>query len=319
MDTAGKLEKAKIYRVDNLNQPVLTCLYNPGELGLNRVNKWSDKPQADKNVGQLAFAGGDPQSLKLDLFFDTTAGGTDVRLYTGILLNLMLVIDQHKVKVESYQVKEAHKVTKYKTETYTEQESYYEEAPVSQRLILSPFIRQKFYKQEGESYVEVSREEQRDEKLTLYVQKSRPVEKTRQVPYEEIEQRTVTKTREIRVPFKAPPLCVFGWGKFRSFEGYLKSVTVKFTAFLPNGTPVRATANTELVEYLDESRLAPQNPTSLSVARKTHLVLDGETLDWIAYEAYGDPGYWRHIAQANKLVNPRLLPPGLVLNLPPLV
>jgi hypothetical protein len=315
MVSSGKLEKAKIYRVDNLNQPVLTCLYNPAELAMNRVNKWSDKPQADKNVGQLAFAGGDPQSLKIDLFFDTTADSSDVRQYTGILLNLMLIVAQHKIKVETYQVKEAYQVTKYKTETYSEQETYYEETLY--RMSFS-FRRQTLYKREGDNYVEVSQDERRDEKITFYLQKTRSVQKSRQIPYQETEYRNVTKTREIRVPFKAPPLCVFGWGKFRSFEGYLKSVSIKFTAFLPDGTPVRATANTELVEYLDESRLAPQNPTSLSAARKTHLVLDGETLDWIAYEEYGDPGYWRHIAQANKLVNPRLLAPGLVLTLPPL-
>jgi nucleoid-associated protein YgaU len=249
MEFSGQLEKAKIYRADNLSRPVLTCLYNPAELSTGQVNRWSDQAQADKNVGQLTFAGGDPQSLKLDLFFDTSADGSDVRRYTSALLELMMVINQNRIKSGAAQVESnflSTLIQKVKAQT--------EGAPPPTPL----------------------------------------------------------------GPLKAPPLCVFGWGKFRSFEGYIRSVSIKFVAFLPNGTPIRAIANTDLVEYLDESRLAPQNPTSLGLARKTRIVLEGETIDWIAYEEYGDPNYWRHIAQANHLVNPKALPPGLILNLPPL-
>ncbi|NJM39843.1 MAG: LysM peptidoglycan-binding domain-containing protein [Anaerolineae bacterium] len=44
----------------------------------------------------------------------------------------------------------------------------------------------------------------------------------------------------------------------------------------------------------------------------------GETLDYIAYQHYGDAAQWRHIAQANNLLNPKNLRPGLVLKLTPL-
>lgn len=61
-----------------------------------------------------------------------------------------------------------------------------------------------------------------------------------------------------------------------------------------------------------------QNPTSYTEPRKTWVVREGERLDWIAYQEYGDPGYWRHIAEANNLANPFDLQPGLVLQLTPL-
>ena len=35
-----------------------------------------------------------------------------------------------------------------------------------------------------------------------------------------------------------------------------------------------------------------------------HTVLDGETLQSIAYRYYGDSGFWYQIAEANQIVNP---------------
>jgi len=42
-----------------------------------------------------------------------------------------------------------------------------------------------------------------------------------------------------------PPLYIFAW-KHRYVKCFVKSVNYTFTMFLPNGTPVRATANLEL-------------------------------------------------------------------------
>lgn len=35
-----------------------------------------------------------------------------------------------------------------------------------------------------------------------------------------------------------------------------------------------------------------------------HTVMDGETLQSIAYRYYGDSGYWYQIAEANRIINP---------------
>lgn len=43
-----------------------------------------------------------------------------------------------------------------------------------------------------------------------------------------------------------PPIFVFTWGQNRYLRCFIKSLTLKFTLFLPDGTPVRATADLKL-------------------------------------------------------------------------
>ncbi|MBA3533212.1 MAG: LysM peptidoglycan-binding domain-containing protein [Ardenticatenales bacterium] len=114
-----------------------------------------------------------------------------------------------------------------------------------------------------------------------------------------------------------PPYCKVSWGKYIFFEkALLSSLKVSYTLFLPDGTPIRAKAD---VSFEQISKETPgQNPTSRSEARKTWLVVEGETLDWIAYKEFGDPAKWRHIAETNNLKNPRTLRPGQLLKIVPL-
>ena len=51
---------------------------------------------------------------------------------------------------------------------------------------------------------------------------------------------------------------------------------------------------------------------------KIYRVAPGESLDFIAYQEYGDPALWKHIAATNNLSNPMDLRPGQVLKLVPL-
>lgn len=113
-----------------------------------------------------------------------------------------------------------------------------------------------------------------------------------------------------------PPYCHFEWGEFRLGPFVVKGVQTTYTLFLPNGTPVRARAQVSFESVGKE--LGAQNPTSGSEPRRTWLVVEGETLDWIAFQEYGDAGQWRHIAEANDLLDARDLRPGLLLRLPPL-
>lgn len=46
---------------------------------------------------------------------------------------------------------------------------------------------------------------------------------------------------------KRPPLCTFTWGsKMPVFKGVVESLNVKYTLFLPDGTPCRATVNLKM-------------------------------------------------------------------------
>jgi nucleoid-associated protein YgaU len=121
-----------------------------------------------------------------------------------------------------------------------------------------------------------------------------------------------------KTKLRRTPKCRFTWGNFISFEVYVTSVTLNFDMFNGNGVPLRAWANISFMQASEDSELKRQNPTSGSYARKIWTVLEGETLDWIAYQEYGDAAAWRHIAEVNNLHNPLSLVPGQLLKLTPL-
>lgn len=113
-----------------------------------------------------------------------------------------------------------------------------------------------------------------------------------------------------------PPKVQFSWGKAWSFEAVMASLSVTFTLFLPDGTPVRATAKVAFQQIQDTKEL-PQNPTSGGIGgERVRAVQEGDRLDLIAHEEYGDTALWRLIAEANGITNPRDLRPGSTLVIP---
>lgn len=108
----------------------------------------------------------------------------------------------------------------------------------------------------------------------------------------------------------------FQWGKLISFEAVIESINQTFTMFKADGTPLRAKVSVSFIQVPE--KVAGQNPTSRSESRKIWVVHEGQTLDWIAYQEYGDPAHWRYIAETNNLANPKDLRPGQILKLVPL-
>lgn len=114
-----------------------------------------------------------------------------------------------------------------------------------------------------------------------------------------------------------PPKVRFQWGAAWSFDAVITSITQKFTLFLPNGTPVRATLDVTFQQIKDDALMPKQNPTSGGVGgERVWIVSEGDTLAWIAYKEYGDSNEWRRIADANQLTQVRRLVPGAVLEIP---
>jgi len=118
----------------------------------------------------------------------------------------------------------------------------------------------------------------------------------------------------------APPICDLRWGQFNfpGFRGVLDHVSGRFTLFLSDGTPVRATLSVVFKEYIDVKVLVMEQPTHSADHRSMHVVRHGDRLDNIADDAYGDPDKWRAIAEANNLDDPTQLEPGYILIIPPL-
>jgi hypothetical protein len=118
-----------------------------------------------------------------------------------------------------------------------------------------------------------------------------------------------------------PPKCRIEWGgatNHLAFQCYIISCSIKYTMFNEDGIPIRATANLTLKEAMDREDRLPTNPTSIGEpGRRLRTVAEGDRLDWIAYEEYGDAREWRRLAEANHLHNPLDLRAGMVLAIPP--
>jgi len=108
----------------------------------------------------------------------------------------------------------------------------------------------------------------------------------------------------------APPICHFNWGDL-NFVGVLERADQRFTLFLPDGKPVRATVDVSFKEYYEGT----QKLESADFA-KHYVVMRGDTLSSIAGEKYGDPRLWRPIAEKNSMDDPLALKPGQVLVIP---
>jgi nucleoid-associated protein YgaU len=118
---------------------------------------------------------------------------------------------------------------------------------------------------------------------------------------------------------KDPPRVKFQWGKLILFLAVVTQVSVTYTLFDADGTPVRANATVNFTQFDESDDVRKrQNPTTRTEARKTRRVQAGDRLDLIAYEEYGDPAHWRHLAEVNGLLDPRALQPGQILAIPPL-
>jgi hypothetical protein len=120
---------------------------------------------------------------------------------------------------------------------------------------------------------------------------------------------------DIDSDLNAPPVCLFVWGSF-TFRCIIVKAVTKFTMFLPDGIPVRATLQITLIEHKDiETQI---RETALQSADRTKVwqVKDGDSLWLIAAQEYGDPELWRVIAKANGISNPRLLKLGMELVIP---
>lgn len=117
-----------------------------------------------------------------------------------------------------------------------------------------------------------------------------------------------------------PPMCQLQWAMDTKnhFLCFIAACDVQFLMFNEKGIPIRARARLVLNEAKDPQKLGGTNPTSRGEpGRKVWQVQEGDRLDWIAFQEYGDPDEWRLVADANRLSNPLDLRPGMTLVIPP--
>ena len=86
----------------------------------------------------------------------------------------------------------------------------------------------------------------------------------------------------------APPPVLFVWGSF-SFQAVVERLTQKFTMFLANGTPVRATLSVTFKQYQPIQQQL-QNPRRTSADKSTRHELSIDESIWgLAAAKYGEP------------------------------
>lgn len=106
------------------------------------------------------------------------------------------------------------------------------------------------------------------------------------------------------------------WGKF-IFPCRMSALTINYTLFKPDGTPLRARANATFIKFNNERTLAleaNQNSPDLS-----HIltVKAGDTLPLMCYTVYGSSAYYPQVAKVNGLTDFRNLVVGTQIVFPP--
>lgn len=112
---------------------------------------------------------------------------------------------------------------------------------------------------------------------------------------------------------QAPPILLFSWGSL-NFKCVLESAGQRFTMFLKDGTPARATLTVAFREYAEVN---VEIQRGLFVGSPTiRNIVEGDTLSKLASETIGNPADWRKLAEANNIENPRKLTPGTLIIIP---
>lgn len=112
---------------------------------------------------------------------------------------------------------------------------------------------------------------------------------------------------------QAPPLLLFSWGSL-NFNCVLESVKQKFTMFLEDGAPVRATLAVSFKEF---EPIDIEVEHGLFIGPPTvHNIVSGDTVSAVAAAVLGDPTAWREIAELNDIDDPLDLPEGETLIMP---
>jgi hypothetical protein len=117
---------------------------------------------------------------------------------------------------------------------------------------------------------------------------------------------------------KRPPICTFSWGAILSFKCILLNAKVVFLLFDDSGRPLRATADVTFQQVKLDNDFSFQNPTSGGrTGERIHRLAPAETLDQVAYSAFGKTSMWRAIAAFNGIDDPLRLHAGDAILLPP--
>ncbi len=106
------------------------------------------------------------------------------------------------------------------------------------------------------------------------------------------------------------------WGAFL-MKVRLKSLTITYTLFTPEGSPIRAKANATFIRSIDDKLRVTKEGKSSPDLTHVRTVESGDTLPLMTYRIYGDSSYYLEVARVNRIRNFRKLKAGQKLFFPP--
>jgi Contractile injection system tube protein len=108
------------------------------------------------------------------------------------------------------------------------------------------------------------------------------------------------------------------WGTLQVKRCVLKSATITYKMFQPDGVPLRAIIAAVFTDNSDDkTRVAMAQDQSPDLTH-VRLIKAGDNLPTLCFQIYGDPSYYLEVAAANGLDNFRNIVPGTTLIFPPL-
>ena len=115
-----------------------------------------------------------------------------------------------------------------------------------------------------------------------------------------------------------PNYLKIGWGTLTVKRCVLKSASIAYKLFKPDGVPLRAVITAAFADTADDdTRVAMAQDQSPDLTR-VRLVKAGDSLPRLCQEMYGDPRLYLAVAGANGLDDFRDLAPGTRIFFPPL-
>jgi len=115
----------------------------------------------------------------------------------------------------------------------------------------------------------------------------------------------------------SPNFVKLSWAQLQ-FNCRMESLSITYSLFRPDGTPIRAKASVTFIGFTSETQLAKE--ANKSSPDLTHLVtvVAGDTLPLMCHRIYGSSLYYLEVAAVNGLNDFRRLVPGMQLVFPPL-
>jgi len=126
-----------------------------------------------------------------------------------------------------------------------------------------------------------------------------------------------TVPKDPHAPNPRPPQVGFDWGnpQLQGFWGYITSLSINYTVFRMDGTPVQAKVDLQVEGGILDA--GGTNPTSRALnSNRIRTLTEGETLQALAYRELGKATYWRSIAELNDIDDPMRVEAGMTLSMP---